>query len=157
MIHIEGCPHVAHYVAGQRERHGGGVMYSPDIERIDADTEIVRMVIDDSSFVDWVDARVTAESLPSLGAYKRCSVCAPDVPEYNPATRYVSKEAGVLTSKDVGRISVLGRIISVTHHEGGVRVEIDGGSHDLRPDDRVEFAVQPRSDAGRSRATNRRE
>lgn len=147
MIHVEGCTHVAHYVDGQRERHGGGVLLLPEVERVDATTEIVRMVPDDSRFVEWVDARVTLETLTELGSYRRCSFCAPDVPEYDPATRYVSKEAGALLNKDVGRLSTLGRITAVTHTAGMVRVEVDGAAHELRADERLSFAITRRAGA----------
>lgn len=145
MIHVEGCPHISHYVDGRRERitHGQGVEH--EITRVDPQTELVRTVTVESIDRRWVNARIDPDNLAKIGHYTRCRHCAPEVPEYASPTRYVSKEAGALSFKDVGRESNAGLIDEVRISSVGVEVLFaDGGSRIYEPAERIEFAVIPR-------------
>lgn len=147
MVHVEGCPYVAHYVDGQRPQMRGEIVLSPDVRRLNATTEIVEMVVDDSRQMSWVPARVTPESISVSGAYSRCSHCAPDIPEYSSSTRHVSKEAASLAFKDVGRHSVMGLIRSISHDAAGVRIAFDDGTSEVvAPDQRVQFPIVVRGE-----------
>ena len=155
MVHVEGCPYVAHYVDGRRPQMHGEIMLSPDVRRLNATTEIVEMVVDDLRQMSWVPARVTPESIAASGAYSRCSHCAPDIPDYTSPTRYVSKEASSLAFRDVGRDSVMGRIRSISHDADGVRIGFDDGTSELvAPDQRVQFPIASRGEHRPASATS---
>ena len=145
MLHVDGCAHIAHYVDGRREKITYDQEVVHDLRRIDSQTELIRTTMSDTVDKRWVNARVFVDHLDEIGPYSRCRHCAPDVPEYTPPTRYVSKESGALTHKDIGRESTAGLIVGVRHVAGGVEVEFsDTSVRAYAPTDRMEFAVLPR-------------
>ncbi|MEI3845224.1 MULTISPECIES: hypothetical protein [unclassified Microbacterium] len=145
MIHVEGCPHIAHYVDGHRERVTFDQGVAHEITRVDPQTELVRTITSESVERRWVSARIDRDNLAAVGHYTRCSHCAPDVPEYVTPTRYVSKEARALGHKDVGRESTDGRIDEVRHSAQSVVVRFsEGRERSYAPSERLEFAVVPR-------------
>lgn len=82
------------------------------------------------------------------GAYRRCRHCAPDVPEYEPRERIVSKRAETLSRGDIGRPGVDGVIASVLHLSDTVTVTMDDGRVlELLPDERVAFFVRQKDDS----------
>lgn len=158
MIHVEGCAHIAHYVDGHREKITYDQEVAHDIRRIDSQTELVRTITSDTVDKRWVNVRVYVDRLDEVGPYGRCRHCSPDVPEYTTPTRYVSKESGALTHRDIGRESTAGLIVGVRHVAAGVEVEFsDTSVRTYEPTERMEFAVVPRRsqpvDAG-ANATN---
>lgn len=145
MIHVEGCPHIAHYVNGQREKITYDQDVYHDITRVDPQTELVRTITSGRADKQWVSVRIDPDRLAQIGSYSRCSHCAPEVPEYVPGPRHVSKESGALTHKDVGRESVDGRIVGIRHVADGVEVTFgDDSVRTYEPAERLEFVVAAR-------------
>lgn len=86
-------------------------------------------------------AYVTAEDLAARTTkYTRCRVCAPDVPEFQPQLRVVTKPAGALIRSDLGRPGLEAVLVAIHHAADHVKVTYDNGeTHDMSPGDEVSF------------------
>lgn len=140
-VHTPECPSIRHRVEGHPEPPAQAGM---EYEALGQDDEGRRIIAEfrGAEPTTYYSANyVTAEDIASRTTkYTRCRVCAPDVPEFQPSLRVVTKPAGSLLRTDLGRPGVEGIPTSILHTTDMVTITYDTGhARELAPDDEVAF------------------
>ncbi len=142
VLHREDCPTIQHQVRGDvRIEQAGGVEI---LETYEDGLALVGPG-DDTHRSYYRASYVNVEELATVGRYRRCKTCAPDVPEGPPPTQVGLKKAETLSASDLGRFTVDGEIERIEHAKASTVVTLTTGERlQLREGDTVAFPRKPK-------------
>lgn len=137
VVHREDCPTIQHQVRGDvRIEQAGGVEV---LETYEDGLALVGPG-DDAHRSYYQASYVSVDELATVGRYRRCKTCAPDVPEGPPPTQVNLKKAETLSASDLGRVTVDGTIERIEHTRSGTLVTLTTGERfQLQEGDTVAF------------------
>lgn len=137
VLHREDCPTIQHQVRGDaRIEQSGGVEI---LETYEAGLALVGPG-DDAHRSYYRASYVSVDELATVGRYRRCKTCAPDVPEGPPPAQVSLKRAETLSASDLGRVTVDGAIERIEHTRAGTLVTLTRGERlQLREGDTIAF------------------
>lgn len=137
VVHREDCPTFQHQVRGDaRIEQSGGVEI---LETYEDGLALVGPG-DDAHRSYYRASYVSVDELATVGRYRRCKTCAPDVPEGPPPAQVSLKRAETLSASDLGRVTVKGEIETIEHTRSGTVVTLATGERlHLREGDTVAF------------------
>lgn len=137
VLHREDCSTIQHQVRGDaRIEQSGGVEVLETYE-----DGLALVGPGDGTHRSYYQASyVSVDELATVGRYRRCKTCAPDVPEGPPPAQVSLKRAETLSASDLGRVTVDGEIERIEHTRAGTLVTLTTGERlQLREDDTVAF------------------
>ncbi|AQY01824.1 hypothetical protein [Microbacterium foliorum] len=121
VLHREDCPTIPHQVRGDaRIEQSGGV----EIQEIYEDGLALVGPGGDTHRSYYRASYVSVDELATIGRYRRCRTCVPDVPEGPPLARVGLKKAETLSASDLGRVTVDGEIERIEHTRVGTVVTL---------------------------------
>lgn len=137
VLHREDCPTIQYHVRGDaRIEQSGGVEI---LETYEDGLALVGPG-DDAHRSYYHASYVSVDELATVGRYRRCKTCAPDVPEGQPPAQVSLKRVETLSASDLGRVTVDGAIERIEHTRSGTMVTLTTGERlQLQEGDTVAF------------------
>ncbi|QEA29827.1 hypothetical protein FGL91_15445 [Microbacterium sp. CBA3102] len=124
VLHREDCPTIQHQVRGDaRIEQSGGVEI---LETYEDGLALVGPG-DDTHRSYYRASYVSVEEVATIGQYRRCRTCVPDVPEGPPSAQVNIKTAETLNASDLGRVTVDGEVERIEHTRAGTAVTLTTG------------------------------